>query len=113
MFTPDHGKKAAAASTIQQGWRRRQAIAKQQRYQKDGNDAIVGIQSALRAHLARKRALPLYPSAGRASGETAMEDGRGLEGVDGESSESSEAVEVIQSAMRGHLTRQMLLQDHR
>lgn len=106
MFTPDREKKAAAASTIQQNWRRKQAVAKQQRYQRDSDDTIVGIQSVLKAHLARKRVLSLHRPAGGADG-----GGRGWEDVDGESSESSEAIEVIQSAMRGYLTRQMLLQD--
>lgn len=104
MFTPDREQKEAAASAIQQKWRRRQAITKQERYQRDHDHAIVGIQSALKAHLSRKRMLSLHSPASGADG------GRGL---DDESSESSEAIEMVQSAVRGYFTRQMVLQDLR
>lgn len=100
-----------AASTIQHSWRRRQAITKQEKYQKDSEDAIVNLQSALRAHLARKG---IATSLTKPPALTVHPDnkGRGLDMGD-QDRNSSDAVELIQSAMRGYLTRQMTLQDLR
>ena len=78
-------------------------MVKQERYQRENEEAIVALQSALRAHLVRKRMLSLQSP--QDSG------GRSMEGVDGESVNSDDAVEMIQSALRGHFTRQMILQD--
>lgn len=75
-------------------------MVKQERYQRENEEAIVALQSALRAHLVRKRMLSLQPPRGSK-----------VEEVDGESVNSDDAVELIQSVLRGHFTRQMVLQD--
>lgn len=113
-------KRDSAAIAIQQTWRRRKAIEKQEKYQKENADAIVDVQSALRAHLARKKVVPsqnaLVPHDSMDFGVDGSGLGKGVVLDVGESdmsSESSDAVEVIQSAMRAYLTRQMVLQDLR
>ena len=77
-------------------------MAKQERYQRQNEAAVVGIQSALKAHLVRKRMLALQsePPLDAAVGSS-----------DEIESDSSEAVELIQSAIRGYFTRQMALRD--
>lgn len=111
MFTPDREKKNAAASTIQQTWRWRQAVAKQEKYQRENEDAIIGIQSALKAHLTRRKMLSLQNAPPTIDDREGGIGGRGMEVVDGELTDSDEAIEVIQSAVRGYFTRQMVLQD--
>lgn len=112
VFTPDREKKNVAASTIQHTWRRRRAVAKQEKYQRENEEAIIGIQSALKGHLARRRTLslqnapPTPPAVCSNDGEEGV-GGRGMEEAD----DSDEAIEVIQSAVRGYFTRQMVLQD--
>lgn len=111
-FSAAREKRESAASTIQQNWRRKRAIAKQERYQRENEDAIITIQSALKAHLVRKRIVPLESlSVVDTGAEREVEREVGEEDVDGESTASSEAIEVIQSAVRGYFTRKMALQD--
>ena len=102
-FPPDKEQKAIAASTIQQNWRKRRAVAKQERYQRENEAAVVGIQSALKAHLVRKRMLALQSEPPPL--DTAVGSSDEME------SDSSEAVELIQSAIRGYFTRRMALRD--
>ena len=119
-------QRETAASTIQTSWRKRQARAKQERYQREAEEAIVGLQSALKAHLARKKAVssvalpptsrssspplftPALPESGDSSGQPADHEGVWSEE---EPVSSDTAIELVQSALRGYLTRQMALQD--
>lgn len=96
-----------AASTIQQRWRKRQAVARQERYQKENEESIINLQSVLKAHLARKRSFPTsyFP-------EQPVESEAGLQTEEADSEDSSDAIEMVQAALKGHLTRQMVLQDH-
>lgn len=109
VFTPHREKTEAAASLIQLTWRKRQAVVKQERYQKETKGAIVSIQSALKAHLIRKRTAFLQN--GSSAADSASDPAGGGRDLDSESCGSSEAVEAIQSAVRGYFTRQMVLQD--
>ena len=110
VLMPDKEKRESAASTIQQSWRRRQATAKQERYQKENEDAIVGIQSALKAHLVRKRTISLRSGS---ISPTAVNPSPGSDDLADGCSDSSDAIELIQSVARGYFTRQMALQDLR
>ena len=110
VFTPDKEKKENAASTIQQSWRRKQAISKQEKRQRETEDAIINIQSVLRGHLARKKILPPQATS-QVSIPLAVRSVEEDKNDDSEGSDSSEAIEIIQSAMKGYLTRQMALQD--
>lgn len=95
MFSSDREKRNLAASTIQCYWRKNQAVKKQQRFQKQTEDAVVCIQSVLRGHLTRKKfALSKAPEYTTPQ-EREVTD--------------SDAIEMIQSAMKGHLTRQAAL----
>lgn len=105
VLSLDKQKQNGAASTIQQHWRRRQAIAKQEKYEREKEDSIVDIQRALKAHLARKKSL---------SSHQFPEGGSSLEKEEeADSDDSSDAIQLLQSAMKGYLTRQMVLQDQR
>lgn len=112
-MSPERERKEAAAITIQQQWRRRRAIHKQEKFQEATDQGILDIQSALRGHLIRKKVLlqqsPLnveVSSHGKSKVEAVPSDAS-----DSDSSETSMAVERIQSALRGHAARQMALQD--
>lgn len=116
-------QRESAAATIQTSWRKRQARAKQERYQREAEEAIVDLQSALKAHLARKKVVssvdppPTSHPTSPALSTPALPESSGQpveaeEEWHGEGSESSDAaVELVQSALRGYLTRQMALQD--
>ena len=87
---------------------------KQRKSQRETEDAMIDIQSTLSSHLARKKMLssishlhspnPVIPN---------KKDMDVDDGGDSSAAESSEAIESIQSAMKGYLTRQMVLQDLR
>ena len=112
ILSLDKQKQDGAASIIQQHWRRRQATAKQEKYQKESEDSIVDIQRTLKAHLARKQSLSSNQIHQLSFlTEQLLESGKDL-GEDTDSEDSFDAIQVIQSAMKGHLTRQMVLQDH-
>jgi uncharacterized protein (DUF3084 family) len=102
VFTQDKEKKNAAASVIQHSWRKKRAATKQEKYQRENDEAIVKVQSALKAHLTRQRVLSLSAPPHDSVKESVEEV---------ESLDSDEAIETIQSAMRGYFTRQMVLQD--
>jgi len=106
VFGADRERREAAASTIQHTWRKRRAIAKQEHFQRENEDTIVGLQSALKAHLVRKRMISLQGSSPAHGNQEEVDAGH-------ESADSFEDIEVIQSAVRGHFTRQMALQDLR
>lgn len=55
MFSPERERKAAAAFTIQGHWKKRQAAVKQRRFEEEREQAVLGLQSALRGHLVRKQ----------------------------------------------------------
>lgn len=114
-MTQEKERREAAAVTIQEQWRKRQAIQRQSKFHEATEQGILNIQSAVRGHLARKKLLshqmpPLYPSQLPLTDELesmAMSSNTS----DGESSESSLAVERIQAALRGHAAREMALKD--
>ena len=108
MMTLEKERQEAAAVTMQQHWRRRQAIHKQNKFHAVTEQSILDIQSALRGHLTRKKMLsskshsPLILSSSAEASSCIS---------DSESLEMSVAVERIQAALRGHAARQMILQD--
>lgn len=114
-MTQEKERREAAAVTIQQQWRKRQAIQRQSKFHEATEQGILNIQSAVRGHLARKKLLshqmpPPYPSQLPLADELgSMEMSSNTS--DGESSESSLAVERIQAALRGHAAREMALKD--
>ena len=116
MMTPEKERQEAAAVTMQQQWRRRQAIHKQNKFHAATEQSILDIQSALRGHLTRKKVfssksrspLILSSSVSEVHVEAEVESSCIS---DTESSETSLAVERIQAALRGHAARQMILQD--
>ena len=118
LLTPEKERQEEAAVTIQQQWKKRQAIQRQTKFQEATEQGILNIQSALRGHLTRKRMLssqrPHPPSHSSHTGEV---DSGSLEVntdvSDSESSETCLAVERIQAALRGHVARQMALHDLR
>ena len=82
-------KREAAASIIQLNWKKRQAVVKQERYRKETEGTIVSIQSALKAHLVRKRTM-LLQNGSSAEPAGGMTGGREVDGeIDGELCESS------------------------
>ena len=113
VLSAGKSQKESAASTIQQHWRRRQARLKQERYQRESEDAIINLQSTLKAHLARKKVISSHPLPPSPSPSPPPPPAVTEEVLDGgeESSDSSEAIQLVQSALRGYLTRQMALQD--
>ncbi len=89
-------------------------MAKQEKYQKESEDSIIDIQSALKAHLTRKKNLSTSKISQSSFTGHPTESRKDLEmDEDADSEDSSDAIEIIQSAMKGYLTRQMVLQDHR
>ena len=115
LLTPEKERQEEAAVTIQQRWKKRQAIQRQTKFQEATEQGILNIQSALRGHLTRKRMLSSHPPSH--SPHTSEVDGGSLEVStdisDSESSETCLAVERIQAALRGHVARQMALHDLR
>lgn len=113
VFTPGRERKETAAKTIQRNWKRTKAIRRQEKYQRETEDSLIYIQCAFQGHLARTKllnssqidsglSLKLCDRVGEVEGES--EDGSDTSG-------SSEAIELVQSAMKGFLTRQMTLLD--
>lgn len=101
----------AAAKTIQQNWRRTKAVHRQDKYQRKMDDAMIDIQSAFQGHLVRTKLLSSSQSDSRSLSKLELCDNvEGSEERD-DSSGSSQAIELLQSAMKGYLTRQMTLLD--
>ena len=114
MMTPEKERQEAAAVTIQQRWKKRQAIKRQNKFHEATEQGILDIQSALRGHLTRKKVLSSRSPLSLTLSPEVSEMEAVVE-IDGdsnsESSETSLAVERIQAALRGHAARQMALQD--
>ena len=119
-FTPDRENQDTAATTIQRQWRKKQSVQRQIKFQEQTEQASIDIQSALRGHLTRKKMLndhissrhSLIPSpAHTITPSHSHEYASYISDDDSDGSESSVAVEKIQSALRGHVARQMALQD--
>lgn len=55
VFTPERERQQAAAATIQNHWKHRQATHKQKKFEEERNQAVLDIQSALRGHVARRQ----------------------------------------------------------
>ena len=114
-MTPERERKEAAAMTIQQQWRKRQAVQRQNKFHHATEQGILDIQSALRGHMTRKKMLTCQPPSSL-DHPSLVDAGRGVieysdSGSDSDGSDTSLAVETIQAAMRGHTARQMALQD--
>ena len=114
MLTPDKEKWQQAAGVIQQQWRRRRAINRQQKFQEKTERAVVDIQCYLQGHLSRKTLLQQQTAEEHAGSQ--LQSIPSSDGVDGMSDissgdESSAIIEDIQSAIRGHFTREMALRD--
>ena len=123
-MTPEKERREAAALTIQQQWRKRDAIRRQTKFQEATEQGILDIQSALRGHITCKRMLlfqvqPSHPRTTRSlhtsevgpDGSMEMSSDVSDSCGDSESSDTCVAVEGIQAALRGHVARQMALHD--
>ncbi len=111
VFSPSKEKRDNAATTIQQNWKRRQATVKQEKHQRETEEVMVNIQSAFRGHLARKNILMVHEQQYTPSHQKHSNGSMSEDEIDSESTASSEAIELVQSTMKGYLTRQMTLQD--
>ena len=114
-MTPEREKKEVAAMAIQQQWRKRQAVQRQNKFHETTEQGILDIQSALRGHMTRRKMLSCQPPPSL-DHPPHVDEGRGVveysnAGSDSDASDMSLAVETIQAAMRGHAARQMALQD--
>ena len=114
MLTPDKEKRQQAAGVIQQQWKRRRAINRQQKFQEKTERAVVDIQCYLQGHLSRKTLLQQQTAEEHAGSQLqSIPSSDGVDGMSDSSSgdESSAIIEDIQSAIRGHFTREMALRD--
>lgn len=111
MMTPEKKRQEAAAVTMQQQWRQKQAIHKQNKFHAATEQSILDIQSALRGHLTRNKVLSSKSCILSSSVSEVEAEVESSFISDSESSETSLAVEIIQVALRGHAARQMILQD--
>ena len=115
-MTPEKERREAAAVSIQQQWRKRQAVQRQTKFHEATEQGVLDIQSALRGHLARKKMLSCQPPPSPSLNRPSIVNGGGSvvelsDGSESDSSDTSLAVERIQAALRGHAARQMALQD--
>ncbi len=92
-------KKELAAMVIQRNWKKHKSLRRQKKFLKDTEDAMINIQSVFRGHIARQRLL-LSSLKKEEPSESSSE-----------SSDTSEAIELVQSAMKGFLTRHSIIKD--